>query len=147
MKTSMKKAVSIAVALSMAASLAGCADKAGEEVLDAADTYAKAITDLDADKIVDLSSDFDDDEADLLSQMLGYEIIVGDEKPVIEAIADTLAYEIDEESVEASTKDGEGEVEVTFTYADYEAVMEDEANMTDADTLASAIKDTDETVE
>ncbi|MBQ4270554.1 MAG: hypothetical protein II718_01885 [Clostridiales bacterium] len=147
MKKNMKKAVSLAVALSMVASLAGCADKAGEEVLEAADTYAKAITDLDADKIVDLSSDFKDDDAEVLSQLLGYEMIVGDEKPVIEAIADTLSYEIDEESVEASTKDGEGEVEVTFTYADYEAVMEDEANMTDADTLAAAIKAADETVE
>ena len=147
MKTNMKKAISLAVALSMAASLAGCADKAGEEVLEAADTYAKAITDLDADKIVDLSSDFKDDDAEALSQLLEYEMIVGDEKPVIEAIADTLSYEIDEESVEASTKDGEGEVEVTFTYADYEAVMEDEANMTDADTLAAAIKAADETVE
>jgi Na+-translocating ferredoxin:NAD+ oxidoreductase RnfG subunit len=40
------------------------------------------------------------------------------------AIAGTISYEIDEESVQSSKKNAEGSVDVTWTLVDYEAVFE-----------------------
>ena len=146
MKNVTKKLVSAVVASSVALSLASCADKAGEQVMEAADEYAKAVCDADAKAIKDLSNDLDDDTAEAIDTTLGGDLFFTDyDEDIVNAILGTMTYEIDEESLEASTKDGEGEVTIVFTLVDYEALMEDDEVMVDPETFIDAIGSSDAT--
>ena len=144
MKFNSKKIAASVVALAMMVPVTACTDKANEEVLEAADSYCTNIVKMKASKIADAVSDVKSDKADLLDEAFG-EI---NSNAILSAIASTLAYEIDEESVEASTKQGEGSVDVVFTYVDADAVYEDVIadNGTEEDFIA-ALGDSDEVVE
>ena len=147
MKSSMKKAVSVAVASAMVLSMASCSflDKSKDEVLDAADEYAKNLASCSVAKLAKLSgSDFEDIQEEWETKLTFSEgdLYTADTAKALGAIADTISYEVDEESAEASKKSGEGSVDVTFTIADYESVAGDDS-ITDADAFADAIADAD----
>lgn len=147
MKKNIKKIVSVCVASSMLLSLAGCADKAPEMVADQADSFVSAVTGMNAKKIKGAcSEDLDDDDAEIIDNYCGYasnDDINYDSYVVMAAVADTLSAEIDEDSIEASTKKGEGSADVVFTIADYESIVADEDLMVDENTAVSAIEDAD----
>ena len=127
MKVDFKKLTATAISVSMLASLGGCAmfDKSADAVLDAADDYATAIVKLKAADIISAMADTDISEDDLNDFFSHDPDLYGDEYDAIcAAIESTLAYEIDEDSVEASKKDGEGSVDITFTLVDYEAAYD-----------------------
>ena len=148
MKTLFKRSFAAAMTASFIFGACGCSflkDAAPDEVLDAADAYAKLIADCNLSKMKKSSDkDFDkktEDWAELLDFSEG-DIYNDNAAEFAAAVADTIAYEIDEESVEASTKKGEGSVDVVFTLADYEDLLDDD-EITDIDMLTDAIADAD----
>ena len=149
MNTKMKKTVSVAVASAIVFSMTGCSflDKSKDEVLDAAESYAKELAACNIGKLAKLS---DDDFEKVQEEWEGKltfsegELYSADTATALSAIADTISYEIDEESVETTKKSGEGSVDVTFTIADYSDLMDDDS-ITDADAFADAVADADTT--
>ena len=147
MNTKFKKTVSVAVASAIVFSMTGCSflDKSKDEVLDAADGYAKELAACNIGKLAKISNeDFEDIQEEWEGKLTFSEgeLYSADTATVLSAIADSISYEIDEESVEATKKSGEGSVDVTFSIADYESLLDDES-LTDAEAFADAVKDAD----
>lgn len=147
MKRSTKKVVAVSLTSAMILSMTSCAflDKSKDEVLEAADTYAKNMAACSVDKLAKLTvSDFEDDQEEWAGKLdfSEGEIYTADAAEAVSAIADTISYEIDEESAEASKKSGEGSVDVTFTIADYESLLEDDS-LASVDDFVAAVGDAD----
>ena len=132
-----KKTVSMILASSMLMSLCACQDKSMDEVLDLAEDVAKYTCDLDYKKLSKLTEDGDEDLEEIFEG-------IGDDG-FREVIASTLEYEIDEDSLEKDGKKGYT-VDVTFTYVDYEEVLED-VEILSVDDFEDAVEDCDEVVE
>ena len=148
MKVDFKKLTASAISVAMLASLSGCAmfDKDDEAVLKVAEDYATAVTKVKAGDIVELLADPDDDLQESIEQFVETDGYGDDYAAICNAIAGTLSYEIDEESVESSKKKGEASVAITFSVADYQAAYEDvTADGGDLDAFISAIEDADKT--
>ena len=131
MRKATKTAVSALLTASFVMSICSCdliKDKAPDEVLDAAETYAKNVAACDLGKLKKLSDDDFDKKTEDWEALLDFregDIYNDNAAAFASAVADTITYEIDEESVEASTKKGSGSVDVIFTMADYEDLLED----------------------
>ena len=151
MKTNITKIFSLTVAAAITTSCASCSMIPGmgssaktEDIVDAADAFASALVKCDAGKIIKLTNEEkDSDAAEDLEVLFGNEDYTDEQIAIADAVADTIEYEIDEESVKID-KD-EASVDVTFTMADYEAVLEGE--FSDADEAVAAISDCDDTAE
>ena len=123
-----KKLIASVLVTAMAVSMSGCADldRNDEAVLDAANDYCEAVAKVKTGHIIDLLVDGDDYD-DILDGIING----GDDRvepegydDMVEAIAGTITFEINEDSVESSRKNKEGSVDVTFTMVDYQAVFE-----------------------
>lgn len=131
MKENVRKGLALLLSTAFILSATGCAflDKSKNEVLDAAEPYAKNLASLNISKLVkstvkDLKDEQDDWEAKL--DFSEGDLYTADAAAALNSIASTISYEIDEESVEADGKKGKGSIEVNFSIADYESVLEDE---------------------
>ena len=139
-----KKSACAALAGAILLSMTGCSAISSEEdVYDAGDSFAKAVADCDLDKMAKVSSeDFEDDTKEW------EEILVFDEGDkydanaarFADAVADTISYEIDDES--AKIDKDEATVDVEFTMVDYESVLR--GSYYDIDAMIDAIEDADE---
>ena len=148
MKVDFKKLTASAVSVAMIASLSGCAmfDKDDDAVLAVAEDYAEAVVKIKPADIVSLLVDPDDDLQESIELFVETEGYGDDYAAICDAIAGTLAYEIDEESVESSKKNGEASVDITFSIADYQAAYEEVSeNGGDLDAFIDAIGDADKT--
>ena len=150
MKVDFKKLTASALSVAMLASLGGCAmfDKDDEAVLKVAEDYATAVTKIKTGDIVELLADPDDDLQENIEQFVDVDAdLYGDDYAAIcNAIAGTLEYSIDEESVESSKKKGEASVDITFSIADYQAAYDEvTADGGDLDAFIDAIGDADKT--
>lgn len=151
MKKELTRVITITVAAAIAASCASCSMIPGmgssaktEDIVDAADAFASALVKCDAGKIVKLTNEEkDSDAAEDLEALFGNEDYTDEQVKIAEAVAGTIKYEIDEDSVKIDND--EASVDVTFTMADYESVLEGE--FADADEAADAIKASDDTTE
>ncbi len=151
MKTNITKIFSLTVAAAITASCASCSMIPGmgssaktEDIVDAADAFASALVKCDAGKIIKLTNEEkDSDAAEDLEVLFGNEDYTDEQIAIADAVADTIEYEIDEESVKID-KD-EASIDITFTMADYEAVLEGE--FSDVDEAVAAISDCDDTAE
>ena len=151
MKTNITKIFSLTVAAAITASCASCSMIPGmgssaktEDIVDAADSFASALVKCDAGKIIKLTNEEkDSDAAEDLEVLFGNEDYTDEQIAIADAVADTIEYEIDEDSVKID-KD-EASVDVTFTMADYEAVLE--GDFSDVDEAVAAISDCDDTAE
>ncbi len=151
MKTNITKIFSLTVAAAITASCASCSlipvmgsSAKTEDIVDAADAFASALVKCDAGKIIKLTNEEkDSDAAEDLEVLFGNEDYTDEQIAIADAVAGTIEYEIDEESVKID-KD-EASVDVTFTMADYEAVLEGE--FSDVDEAVAAISDCDDTAE
>lgn len=151
MKTNITKIFSLTVAAAITASCASCSMIPGmgssaktEDIVDAADAFASALLKCDAGKIIKLTNEEkDSDAAEDLEVLFGNKDYTDEQIAIADAVAGTIEYEIDEDSVKID-KD-EASVDVTFTMADYEAVLEGE--FSDADEAVAAISDCDDTSE
>ena len=149
MRQGFRKAVSLTITSALVFSMAGCSlgDKSKEEVLEVAEDYAKNLAACKISKLAKATvEDFDDDK-DEWEERLTFssgDFYDDDTAEAVSAIADTISYEIDEESVEASKKSGEGSVTVVFTIADYEPLVGDE-DLVRIDDFLDALDDADTT--
>ena len=115
-----------------------------EDIVDAAESFAKALTSCDAGKISKLTNEEKDSDAVAdLEELFDSEEYTDEQKDIADAVAGTIEYEIDEDSVKID-KD-EASVDVTFTMVDYEAVLAGE--FADIDEAVAAIRDCDDTCE
>ena len=122
MKSSVKKMVAVAMASSMVLSLASCSSsKANDEVIDAADSFASAVCKQDTKKILKATNM---KEKDFPEELFVYDSYVEGAEIKL-AILEELSYEIDEESVEASSKDGDASIDVIFSLPDYDKVFDE----------------------
>ncbi|MBO4426696.1 MAG: hypothetical protein J5776_06780 [Clostridiales bacterium] len=152
--TTIRKAGAAVLAGAMALSCASCAifGPNKKEIVEAADECASAIVKQDFGKLGKLA---DDDSADAIKSFAVDEVndeidaaISGssnsdEQKEFIDAVADTITYEIDEESVEVD-KD-EASVDVVFTMVDYEKALKDDYS--DIDEVLDLLDDCDDTKE
>ena len=149
MKTLNSKAAAVILSGAVALSCASCSLFGGgaktEDIVDAADAFAKALVSCNTGKIVKLTNEDDDSDAvkELEANLNGL-LFSPEQDQIAEAVADTLEYEIDEESVKID-KD-EASVDVTFTMVDYETALGD-GEFADADEAVAAIKDCGDTCE
>lgn len=122
----------------------GCSfmDKSPEQILDISTSFCDALCDGDskaASKLVN-----EKDTKDYFEDIFDFD--AGDNNPLMDAIKESISYELDEDSVEGSKKDGEGSADVVFTVVDYEKVAS-EGEYYNASELASAISDSKDTKE
>ena len=109
------KSVAVMLSASMLMTLGACQDNSRNEVLDLAEDVAEYTVNRNYSKLSKLTEDGDEDLAEI------FEAIEADD--CREVVASTLEYEIDEDSLEKDGKTGYT-IDVTFTYADYEDVLE-----------------------
>ena len=144
--TTIRKAGAAALAGAMAFSCASCAlfGPNKKEIVEAADTFAGTLLKQDAGKIIKLTTeDEDSDAAEALEMIFDDSLYSDDQKKFIDAVSDTITYEVDEESVEVDKE--EASADVTFTMVDYEKALDGEFE--DIDAVLDAIKDCEDTKE
>lgn len=145
--TNIRRLISVALAGAMAVSCASCMLIGGpnkKEIVEAADTFASALLKQDAGKIVKLTNEKKDSDAAEALEVLFDESMYSDEQNEFnKAVADTITYEVDEESVEVDKE--EASVEVVFTMVDYEKALKDDYS--DIDEVLDLIGDCDDTKE
>ncbi len=140
----LRKAAAAALAGTMALSLASCMlfGPNKQEIIDAADEFAGALLKQDAGKIIKLTNEKkDSDAAEALDIMFDSSMYTDEQNKFIDAVSDTISYEIDEKSVQVSKE--EASVDVVFTMVDYEKALDDD--LSDIDAVLDAIDDCDDT--
>ena len=138
--TTIRKAGAAALAGAMAFSCASCAlfGPNKKEIVEAADTFAGTLLKQDAGKIIKLTTeDEDSDVAEALEMIFDEETLSDDQKKFIDAVSDTITYEVDEESVEVSKE--EASVDVKFSMVDYEKALE--VDVADIDEVLDLLDD------
>ena len=142
-----KKLIASALCVSILASVSGCflSDKDDEVVLAVAEEYASAVVKGKVRKILGFMVNGDEIESKLEEMVSGYSVDNNSRYyDVVDAIADSLSYEINEDSVESSKKNAEGSVEVTYTLVDYNAIFDEVTEEGgDADAFVDALQDSD----
>ncbi len=134
-----KKATAFALILAMMASFAACSKIDNEAVSKKVESFAKAASSLDAEGLCKIADDVDDNVKDKIDDKLSMSGMESDEKSVKKAIADTITYEVDSDSIAEGKKEGTVTCNVIFSIADYQKVLTDD-NIKTADEMASAIK-------
>ena len=121
-----KKLTASVLCAAMLASLGGCAffDSDDEAVLEAADAYASAVVKGKVKKILDLMLNGEEVEDDLEYYLSGSSADNDKYYEMVDIIADSLSYEIDEDSVFSSRKNEEASVNITYTMIDYQSIYE-----------------------
>ena len=141
MKVYAKQLIAFATVAAMVMPLAGCLDSNKQPILEAADAYAKAMTDGNLKSIRKHSLDIDDDFLDDLSEKLD---VTGDDGDVLDAIAEKITYEVQEDTYELGKKKDEASVDVIFNIVDWESLQDDEDIYDDVNTYIEAIEDSEE---
>lgn len=111
-----KKMLSSLLVLAFALSLASC-DAKPEEVKPVIDTYAKCIQYMDAARILDNTDPVDDATASAFSEKLLLSDKNYDQANLKDAIAKTITYTVNEETI--TTQGKSASCTVTFTIKDY----------------------------
>ncbi len=138
--TTIRKAGAAALAGAMAFSCASCAlfGPNKKEIVEAGDTFASTLLKRDAGKIIKLTTEEKDSEAAETLEMLFDESFYSDDQnKFIDAVSDTITYEVDEESVEVSKE--EASVDVKFSMVDYEKALE--VDVADIDEVLDLLDD------
>lgn len=112
-----KSSIALILTASVLVSLCGCSgDK--QDIINAADEYASAVTKFDCKDIASLMEDEDEAESELEALKERYESNEVYED-IFDAVMSSMTYEIDKGSVK------DGSVKVTFKFVDYEQIYED----------------------
>ena len=142
----LRKAGAVALAGAMTLSCASCMlfGPNKKEIVEAADTFASTLLKQDAGKIVKLTNEKKNSDAAAALELLFDESWYTEEQnKFIDAVADTITYEVDEESVEVDKE--EASVDVTFTMVDYEKALKDDYS--DIDEVLDLLEDCEDTKE
>ena len=118
-----KKTTSLLLIAVLVATICSCNLFAADpnEIINAADIYSSCICYLDADRIIDNTSDVPENVSQSLKQKLSLSDLDYDQAIVKRTIAETITYQIDSESV--TTAYNSGSCDVTFTMIDYESAI------------------------
>ena len=144
--TTIRKAGAAALAGAMMLSCASCMlfGPNKKEIVEAADTFASTLLKQDAGKIVKLTNEKkNSDAAEALELLFDESWYTEEQNKFIDAVADTITYEVDEESVEVDKE--EASVDVTFTMVDYEKALKDDYS--DIDEVLDLLEDCEDTKE
>jgi hypothetical protein len=142
--TGLRKVAAATLVGTMALSFASCAlfGANKKEIVEAADEFASTLLKQDAGKIIKLTNEKkDSDNAEALEMIFDESMYSDEQNEFNKAVADTISYEIDEDSVEVDKE--EASVDVTFTMVDYEKALKDDYS--DIDEVVDLIKDCDDT--
>ena len=132
-----KKIMAVILTASILMSVSSCRDKKADEVLDLAEAIANYTCDRNYKMLVKYNREGDEDLMEIL------EAVEDDEYK--EVIASTLAFEFEESSLKKHGKN-EYTVDVTFSYVDYEKVLEDE-DIESVEDFEDAVDDCDDFIE
>lgn len=121
-----KKISAILLSCAMMSSLAACSGVNREDVLKRAEDFAKAAATLDSGKMLKRVEKIGSDKADKIEDKMSMKDLEYDEHEVKQAIADTIRYQVIEDSFEVGKKDNSATVDVEFTLVDYETALKDE---------------------
>ena len=142
----LRKAGAVALAGAMTLSCASCMlfGPNKKEIVEAADTFASTLLKQDAGKIVKLTNEKkNSDAAAALETLFDESWYTEEQNKFIDAVADTITYEVDEESVEVDKE--EASVDVTFTMVDYEKALK--GDYSDIDEVLDLLEDCEDTKE
>ena len=134
-----KKITSFVLIFAMMASFAACNKVDTDAVVKKAGNFAKAVAELDSSGMLKLVDDVDKKASEKIEAKMSMSSLDSDERAVKKAIAKTIEYKVDEESLETGKKDGTVSVDIKFTMVDYAKVLGNE-DLKDADSMVSAIK-------
>lgn len=148
----MKKALALLLSAAMIFSIVACdkASKSGssdDDVIEIAESFASSIKNGKTKGFTKVIEDSkDEDLISLFEQITTSSEFDGDTKKVHDAVFETIAYEIDEDSVDTSKKGSK--VDVTFSVVNYEKVSADDYDDVDEyiDALGSQKKTIDTVV-
>lgn len=134
-----KRTLSAMLAIVILTLSCSCSGKATARVTELADLLGECITDRDYEEMESLFTQGDGDIEDLLTLVSSSS---DDEKDIEarELIADTISYEVDEDSFTSDTWGREGSVDITFEYVSYEDAVEGHI-FEDIEDFASALDD------
>jgi hypothetical protein len=134
------KKISLALlSFALMTSLAACSGVNKEDVLKRAETFSKAVANLDSTKMLKSVEKIDSDKADKIADKLSMTKLDYDQVKVKNAIADTIEYKVIEDSFEAGKKDKSATVDVEFSLVDYGMTFTDDGLKT-SEEMVSAIK-------
>lgn len=141
-----RKLLSAVLAGAMALSFASCALFGNaKEIADAADAFAAAVVKGSARKIIKLTTEKKDSNAAAeFEALLNKDGYTTDQKKFIDAVSDTLTYEVKTDTVQADKE--KGSVDVLFTMVDYEKAIKD-GDCEDIDDVIDALEDCEDTKE
>ena len=114
-----------------------------QEIIDAAEIFAKNVSALDSKKILKSVETIDYDDADDFKDKLSLNDISSEERDLKQAIADTIEFKVDEDSVEF--KKDKAYCDVKFSIVNYEDATRDLTGKSDE--FIAAIKSCEETSE
>lgn len=121
------------------------AHKEDKKIISAADKYSEALIDRrakDLSQYVNASNQKEYREE--VSNFFDFEKMYGKETAkVYDAIADSIEYTIDEDSIDSDKNSAD--ISVVFTIKDYESLMADSENLVSADAFISALESADTT--
>ncbi|MBR6959124.1 MAG: hypothetical protein IKH76_01455, partial [Clostridiales bacterium] len=135
-----KKISVVLLSFALMTSLAACSGVNREDVLKRAETFSKAVANLDPTKLLKSVEKIDSDKADKIEDKLSMTAMDYDEAKVKKTIADTIEYKVIEDSFETGKKDKTATVDVEFTLVDYESALKDDG-LKKSEDMVDAIKD------
>ena len=129
MKT-VKKIISSLLICAFVLSLASCNKLKTEDITATAETYAKCVQYLDADRILDNTEPIDEAAAEAFRKKLTLTDDDYDQADIKSIIGQTIQYTVNSESVTGTNKNAS--VDVTFTRIKYEAAFNNLVGLKDA---------------
>ena len=139
-----KRFLSAALAGTVMLSFVSCAMfGTSKEIVEAADNFAATVVKGNASKIIKLTTEKKQGKAaSSLKALLDEDNYTSYQKEFIDAVTDTLTYEVKSETVQSDKE--KGSVDVVFTMVDYEKALED-GDCEDIDDVIDALKDCEDT--
>ena len=142
----LRRLVAGVLAAATALSFASCAlFGTSKEIVDAADIFAATVIKGNAKKIIKLTTEKESsDAAAELGALLNKNYYSSNQKEFIDAVADTMTYEVKSDTVKSDKE--RGSVDVVFTMVDYEKAIKD-GDCEDIDDVIDALKDCEDTMD
>lgn len=142
----LRRLVAGVLAAATALSFASCAlFGTSKEIVDAADIFAATVIKGNAKKIIKLTTEKESsDAAAELGALLNKNNYSSNQKEFIDAVADTMTYEVKSDTVKSDKE--RGSVDVVFTMVDYEKAIKD-GDCEDIDDVIDALKDCEDTMD
>lgn len=142
----LRRLVAGVLAAATALSFASCAlFGTSKEIVDAADIFAATVIKGNAKNIIKLTTEKkSSDAAAELGTLLNKNNYSSNQKEFIDAVADTMTYEVKSDTVKSDKE--RGSVDVVFTMVDYEKAIKD-GDCEDIDDVIDALKDCEDTMD